>query len=45
MILSDIGGICSTTGTGVYIARAGIPEGGQLTGAAVAVTNFCDVEV
>jgi len=45
VILLAIGGICSTTGTGVYIALAGIPDGGQVTGAAVAITRLCDVEV
>ncbi len=45
MILLASGGICSTTGTGVYIALAGIPEGGQVTGAAVTVTRFCNVKV
>jgi len=42
--LSAIGGICSTTGTGVNIGLAGIPEGGQFTDAAVAI-DWLDVAV
>lgn len=39
-MLPTIGGICSTTGTGVYIGLAGIPEGGQVTEPAVAIVRL-----